>query len=607
MGTRDRSPDKDNSQDPEPKKKAVMDIRTRAGGAYIPPAKLKLMQEKIADKGGEEYQRMNWERLKKKVHGLINKVNVGNLVPVVRELLQENVFRGQGLIVRSIMQAQAFSPVFSNIYAALVAVINSKFPNIGDLLLRRLIIQFKRSFVRNDKGTAVIVTKFIAHLVNQNVVNEVVALEIIFLMLHNPTDDSVEVAIALLKECGSRLLLVAKKALNIVFDRLRAILQDVSKEGSGLDKRVEYMIHAVMAIRKENFVAYPAVVDDLDLIDEKDQISHVKSIDDTMDAENMLNVFKFDTDFEKNEADYDEIRKNIIGDAEDSDEDDDDDDDDEEGGEGNQDAGESNTMEIIDKTELNLAAFRRRIYLTIQSSLDYQEACHKILKIGIEKEMETELCHMLVDCCTQERTYGRFFGLLCERFCRLKAEFQLAFEQIVRDTYATVHRFEITKLRNISKLFSHLLYTDAISWNVLSDIKMTEDDTTSSGRIYVKYIFQELVEHMGVIKLYERLKDPTMQSAFAGLFPRDNPQNTRFAINFFTLIGLGALTMDLRKFLEKGLKSSEKEKANDEDSSSSESSSDSSDSDSDSDSDSSSSSSSSSSGSSDSSSDSDSD
>ena len=29
---------------------------------------------------------------------------------------------------------------------------------------------------------------------------------------------------------------------------------------------------------------------------------------------------------------------------------------------------------------------------------------------------------------------------------------------------------------------------------------------------------------------------------FEGLFPRDNPRNTRFAINFFTAIGLGGLT-----------------------------------------------------------------
>ncbi len=39
--------------------------------------------------------------------------------------------------------------------------------------------------------------------------------------------------------------------------------------------------------------------------------------------------------------------------------------------------------------------------------------------------------------------------------------------------------------------------------------------------------------------------------ALAGMFPRDNLRHTRFAVNFFTSIGLGALTDELRDFLKK--------------------------------------------------------
>ena len=41
-----------------------------------------------------------------------------------------------------------------------------------------------------------------------------------------------------------------------------------------------------------------------------------------------------------------------------------------------------------------------------------------------------------------------------------------------------------------------------------------------------------------------------MAEAWDGLMPRDNPRDTRFAINFFTSIGLGALTEDLRTHLK---------------------------------------------------------
>lgn len=114
---------------------------------------------------------------------------------------------------------------------------------------------------------------------------------------------------------------------------------------------------------------------------------------------------------------------------------------------------------------------------------------------------------MLVDCCAQERTYSRFFGLLCERFCKLRKEFQECFEKITRDTYNAIHRFDITKLRNMAKLIAHLLATDAISWEVLSEIRLNETDTTSSGRIFIKVLFQELVEIMSLVKVYERTCD----------------------------------------------------------------------------------------------------
>jgi pre-mRNA-splicing factor CWC22 len=63
-------------------------------------------------------------------------------------------------------------------------------------------------------------------------------------------------------------------------------------------------------------------------------------------------------------------------------------------------------------------------------------------------------------------------------------------------------------LRNVAKFFGHLLFTDAISWEVLSCVRLTEDDTNSSSRIFIKILFQELAEYMGLKKLNERIKEP---------------------------------------------------------------------------------------------------
>ena len=70
-------------------------IMTRSGGAYIPPARLRMMQQQIEDKTSAEYQRLAWEALKKSIMGLVNKINVANITHIVRELFQENIVRGR--------------------------------------------------------------------------------------------------------------------------------------------------------------------------------------------------------------------------------------------------------------------------------------------------------------------------------------------------------------------------------------------------------------------------------------------------------------------------------------------------------------------------------
>ena len=399
--------------------------------------------------------------------------------------------------------------------------------------------------------------------------------------MENPTDDSVEVAIAFLKEVGQKLTEVSGKGINAIFEMLKNILH----EGK-LDKRVQYMIEVVFQIRKDGFKDHVAVIDALELVEEDDQFTHLIMLDEATDTQDILSkqsvhrtaeggahcliwfgfffadVFKVDPEYEVNETKYKEISREILGsDAEDDEDGDksgdsssgDSDDSDDDEADSDSDDGDNAKQKqdtIIDNTETNLIALRRTIYLTIHSSLDYEECAHKLMKMELKPGQEQELCHMFLDCCAEQRTYEKFYGLLAQRFCMINKIYIAPFEQIFHDTYTTTHRLDTNRLRNVSKFFAHLLFTDSIGWDVLQCIRLNEEDTTSSSRIFIKILFQELAEYMGLFKLNARLKDPTLQEPFSGLFPRDNPKNTRFAINYFTSIGLGGLTDELREFLK---------------------------------------------------------
>ncbi|CAJ0763841.1 22661_t:CDS:2 [Entrophospora sp. SA101] len=471
-------------------------INTRAGGVYIPPARLRQLQQTITDKSSQEYQRITWEALKKSINGLINKVSVSNIKSIVVELFGENLIRGRGLFARSVMKAQAASLPFTPVYAALIAIVNTKLPQVGELVLIRLVAQFRKAYKRDDKNACLATTAFIAHLCNQLVADEIVALQILMLLLKHPTSDSVEVAVGFMREVGAHLTDITPRATNDVFDRFRTILHEAN-----IEKRVQYMIEVLFQTRKDKFKDNPSIIAELDLVESKDQITHYIQLDDELDVQETLGAVE--------------------------------------------------KMKIIDQTNTNIINLRRAIYLTLKSSLDFEESCHKIMKMNIKEGQEMELCLMIIECCSQERTYEKFFGLIGERLSKINAIWAKTFEKCFVECYETIHRYESNRLRNVSMFFAHILSTDAISWEVFRVIRLTEEDTTSSSRIFIKILFEELSSTLGMVNLKNRLKsDPVILSDWTqGLFPKDSPKNTRFAINYFTSIKLGALTDDLREHL----------------------------------------------------------
>lgn len=518
-------------------------LNMRSGGTYIPPARLKALQAQITDKTSKEYQRMAWEALKKSINGLINKVNVSNIKHIVPELFNENLIRGRGLFCRSIMKAQAASLPFTPIYAAMVAIVNTKLPKVGELLINRLITQFRKAFKRNDKSVCHSSTTFIAHLINQQVAHEMLAAQILLLLLHKPTDDSVEIAVGLTKEVGQHMEEMNSQIALAVYDQFRSILHEAD-----IDKRVQYMIEVLFQVRKDKYKNNPSLKEELDLVEEEDQITHSPSLEDQLNTEEGTNIFKFDSDWEANEEAYRKFKAEVLGEESGSEDEDDEDDDDASDSDASEEDVEK-AMEIKDQSNTDLVNLRRSIYLTIMSSGGFEEACHKLMRINLPAGREDELPSMIIECCSQERTYNKFFGLIGERFCKLNRLWRELFENMFAKYYDTIHRYETNRLRIIAQFFGHLVSSDAIGWHVLHNIHLNEEETTSSSRIFIKIFIEDLAQGVGMKQLTERLKADELQPALTGIFPTDDPKNTRFSINFFTAIGMGALTEGMREFL----------------------------------------------------------
>lgn len=68
-----------------------------------------------------------------------------------------------------------------------------------------------------------------------------------------------------------------------IFERMRNILHE-----SEIDKRVQYMIEVLFAVRKDGFKDHPVIPDGLDLVEEEDQFTHMLPLEDDYNPEDVL-------------------------------------------------------------------------------------------------------------------------------------------------------------------------------------------------------------------------------------------------------------------------------------------------------------------------------
>eukprot|EP00531_Pseudo-nitzschia_arenysensis_P009954 CAMPEP_0116145296 /NCGR_PEP_ID=MMETSP0329-20121206/16509_1 /TAXON_ID=697910 /ORGANISM="Pseudo-nitzschia arenysensis, Strain B593" /LENGTH=737 /DNA_ID=CAMNT_0003640875 /DNA_START=110 /DNA_END=2324 /DNA_ORIENTATION=+ len=549
---------KENSPSSPASKDAAADVTT---------ADTKTEQQEQVQMLSKQWQ--TWQDQRRVINGTINRLNSGTIKPLIQDLFQKvNLVRLRGPLCKSVLSAAVSSPKYSDVYAGIIAVINSKLPEIGELMVNRAILAFRRYYKQRDKASCQAVCVYIVHLFHQGVVHELIVLQLLSVLLDGtrPTDDSVEIAVHVLQIGGQALLDCSSAGVRACTERMRSLLHE-----GHLNQRVEYRVEELLKARKNGFKDFPSMSEELDLVEREDQITFDTSLDDNgIQKEDELDVFSFDSEFEEHEAEWGAIQVEILGlgdssddSSDDSNSDDDIESSDDESQEETSPFGENNLAAasasankqiavVEDLTEADLVHLRRTIYLTIMSSATFEECAHKLARINVPPGRESELINMLIECCSQERTFLRYYGLIASRFCLMDHRWKDAFMESFSEQYSTIHRLETNKLRNVAKLFSHLLHTDSIPWSVMSIIHLNEDETTSSSRIFIKIVIQEMAEAMGIAKLNKRFEtqDEEQKLWYSGMFPKDNVRNTRYAINFFTSIGLGPLTDDLREFLK---------------------------------------------------------
>ena len=68
----------------------------------------------------------------------------------------------------------------------------------------------------------------------------------------------------------------------------------------------------VFQVRKDGFKDNPSVLEELDLVEEDDQFTHMLMVEDVIGGDEILNVFQFDAEYAANEEKYKSIKKELL-------------------------------------------------------------------------------------------------------------------------------------------------------------------------------------------------------------------------------------------------------------------------------------------------------
>lgn len=570
-----------------------------------------------------KYQQQRWKSLKRTINEKVDLLSIDNVAETSRSLFQVNISKGKGLLVRQIMKRSLDDGSRNPQLAQFTQAVSRSIPEVGALLVKRLVLRFKQAFLSNDLNACATTLDFLGHLVASRVVNEILALEILQLLLRRPNEHTTDLACSFLNVVGHILKQESPEALDIILDRLNGAIHDnphtpnhqrlfssnydvdlVVDPGSNepLFIQLDEVMHAELACNvfsfDKNFDANENIyqsrrpgevylsVDDTEpsrlhvpQMDPCQRVESSRHADDNQpqgfSGESLLDAIMQNNTHHPHHAQQLAERGTAEGTLKDS-----------MSATNNtpqtakQDADENErvisaaltvteaaraltvTRPLIvkDMSEQERMGHQKTIYLTIMSSMSADEAVHKLLRLRIgnlAQEKRQLLGDILIKCCIQEKTYSKYFGVVGEKLCRMSREWHATFAQLFAQYYNEIDQYETNGLRNVGKFFGHMLASDSLAIEAsLCVVRLSEENTTSAGRVMLKFVFQEMVEELGVPELEARfVKDTFVKTEINGLFPAvnltpDDCNRLRFAINFFTAIGLGVLTQEMRRELQ---------------------------------------------------------
>ena len=440
----------------------------------------------------------------------------------------------------------------SKVAAAILAVINSKLAQVVEKTIDYVLFRMKygiKEDIPNDVHNAAI---FIGECYRQRIISAPLMTQVL-IALFDEKRKYIQTIIKLLWSMAPVLYEDDKSALTI-------IIQSLYKYQT--DKQFSKQIMNFASWKQNEWTTtfgsvvkpYIRIPKRFDLIEEEDQITH-----DTIDLDEIA-LEDITADFVNphllEEADqmhdsYKKFLEEVLADDEDEEE---------EIHEskpgvpidlsGMKSTAESIENSAIQNEELQL---KRQVYLTMVSNATSNATAHNLIKLEEKtnnKYNRTIIC-TVIDYIGMERTYNRILSVIVQFLCRARKDNRKITEELFKANYDQTYAYNVHRITNISSLYAYLLANDEISWAILQSLRLTEEETNSAQRVFIRILVEELAKNMSYDGIMRKLREPDVAVYTQGLFPDDTLDHAEFASAYFTEIKLGLLCENLNKKIEK--------------------------------------------------------
>lgn len=469
----------------------------------------------------EAEQKREWDNSRLILSNAIASCDPSNILDKLRDLIEVNLLQYRRLFVAVLLSIQCKEDKGS-VLAGIVKIVDHYIPSIGFLTGRECILRLTDAVYRTDKRVYFNMSTLLSFLIRDEVIDEGTAFALIYSLLKDKTDDKIILICHILSLTGRQLQTFDKESEADIAEKLRLVYQD-----NYTDKNVYLALDRLFNSRRLYYEDQRKNIE----IPTVENTFHEVVIDFSKDQPCVdLDTFRVQDNPELIDEQYDEIKQNILEELFKT---------------------EDKANAIKDMTDTENMAFKKKIYLILKGSLSGDEAAHKLLKLKVNDNKKPDVANIVSKACAQESTYSKYYGILAERLTSFHTSWEDSFSTVFKENYETITDYDPSNIRNLGKFWGHALATQCISFEVFGIVHMNERDSNAASRVFLKFLFQEIVVDLGIDNLKNRFEAAELQPFLKNLFPKEDHDDVMFSINYFTAIGLGALTEGMRNVLAK--------------------------------------------------------